>query len=224
MPAVDLPEELVRWFRRRLRAWARSSYRRFPWRETQDPYGVLVAEVLLQQTDAKRVVPVYSELLRQYGSVDKLAQASVRDIQELLEPIGFCFRAKTLIRIAQAICEEHEGRVPCDLEELLALPGIGRYMACSTLATAFGRPRAVVDTNVCRVIERFYGYTSHRARPRNDAAIWEAAETIMPRVKVKRWNLALLDFGGIICRARKPLCQECPVRRRCRSLHTMACG
>ena len=207
----------LRWFRRMISAWAKGNMREFPWRRTKDPYAIFVAEFLLQQTDAPRVVPVYHRMLETYPTLKTLAEASVFDLAHLLQPLGFHFRALRLSQAAQAIMEDpnHKGRVPHTETALLKLPGVGRYMARSVCANAFGQRMAVLDTNVVRILQRFFGIESRYARPRNDPFMWEVAQEAAPHTDVGAWNLALIDFGAATCKSRKPRCPECPLQQQC---------
>jgi A/G-specific adenine glycosylase len=204
----------VKWFRRRLSAWAASNLRAFPWRQTTDPYSIFVAEFLLQKTVAATASPIYEAFLAKYPTLQALAAASVEEVNQLLLPLGLSFRAERLCRSAKIVAEKYRGSIPASEEELLSLPGIGKYTARSICANAFGQSRAVLDTNVARIVERFFGLQGDRVKSRCKI-LWAAAEAIAPKRKVSRWNLTLLDFGALVCIARKPHCSECPLREKC---------
>ncbi len=207
-------KEKIEWFRNHLLTWAEHNLRNYPWRRTSNPYYLLVAEFLLQRTDADTVAPIYEAFLTQYPTLEKLAYAPVGDIAKLLQPLGLFFRAERLSQTARIITEKYKGKVPESETKLLKLPGIGKYTARAILSQAFDRPAAVMDTNVARILERFFGIEGGRVKSRCKI-LWNAADTIAPDKEVGRWNLILLDFGAIICTARNPKCSHCPLSARC---------
>lgn len=204
----------VRWFRQRLLAWAKSNLRDYPWRETSDPYFILVAEFLLQRTDADTVKPIYETFLTKYPSVEDLASADTKHIAELLQPLGLFFRVERLSQTAWIIKERYAGKIPQEERELLKLPGVGKYTARAILSQAFKKPAAVLDTNVVRIIERFFGITGGKVKSRCKI-LWHAADSIAPAREVGHWNLTLLDFGAKVCTARNPQCDICPLYKKC---------
>lgn len=204
----------IRWLQEQLLSWAENNLRDYPWRRTKDPYSILVAEFLLQRTDADTVAPIYSTFLTRYPTLEKLAIASPEDIAELLQPLGLFFRAERLLRTAWIIKDKYGGRIPQEEKELLKLPGIGKYTARAILSQAFGQPAAVLDTNVIRILERFFGITGGRVKSRCKI-LWSAADTVAPDAGVGRWNLTLLDFGAKTCTARNPNCYVCPLYEKC---------
>ena len=207
-------QEKIQWFGDRLLAWAEQNLRNYPWRKTKNPYFILVAEFLLQRTDADTVVPVYETFLTRYPTLDKLATAPVDEIATLLQPLGLFFRAKRLSDTARIIIEKYGGKIPESETELLKLPGIGKYTARAILSQVFNQPLAIMDTNVARIIERFFGIEGGRVKSRCKI-LWNAAETIAPATQIGHWNLTLLDFGALICTARNPKCLICPLSPRC---------
>jgi A/G-specific adenine glycosylase len=204
----------IQWFQQQLLIWAENNLRDYLWRGTKDPYSILVAEFLLQRTDADTVKPIYEVFLTRYPTLKDLAIADVRDISELLQPLGLFFRAERLLRTVRTIKDKYGGKVPQEERELLKLPGIGKYTARAILSQAFDQPAAVLDTNVIRIIERFFGITGGRVKSRCNI-LWNAADSIAPDTGVGRWNLTLLDFGAKICTARSPDCDVCPLYQRC---------
>ena len=210
----SIPLKKIKWFRTRLTDWAKTNLREYPWRNTTEPYKILVAEFLLQRTDADTVKPVYEEFLIRYPTLNELATAPREDIAAILQPLGLFFRAERLLQTSQIIITEYQGKVPSSETELLKLPGIGKYTARAICSQAFRQPAAVMDTNVARILERFFGIRGERVKSRCKI-LWQAAETIAPKRKIGIWNLTLLDFGAKVCTARKPKCSECPIARRC---------
>jgi len=218
-PAGQISRADAAYFRRRLRAWFRKNARQFPWRQTSNPYHILLAEVLLQKTDARKVVPVYLRMVKDFPTLQSLPAARVERLSRLLAPLGLDYRADRLRRITAALIRDHGGSVPATEEALMLLPGIGRYIARAISAQGFSQRKAVLDTNVVRVLRRFFGISSQKARARDDPQMWAVARSLLPRrsCEAATWNWALLDFAALLCTYRRPACHICPVRRRCAS-------
>lgn len=214
MTNYQLPITKIKWFRRQIKIWANQNLRDFPWRNTQDPYKILVAELLLQKTNAATVAPIYQEFIDRYPTLNALAVAPVEDVTSLLRPLGLRFRADRLYQLTQVIMERYGGNIPTTETQLLQLPGVGKYTAKSVCVHAFGQPKAVLDTNVARILERCFGFEGDRVKSRCPK-LQLAADKLAPKTKVSAWNLALLDFGAAVCPARNPRCAECPLRQLC---------
>jgi A/G-specific adenine glycosylase len=204
----------IRWFRSRLKDWGRENRRDFPWRRTSEPYAILVAELLLQKTAAATVAPIFQELLDRYPTLADLAAAPAGEITSLLQPLGLFSRTEKLLEAVQVILENYNGEIPRTEAELLQLPGVGKYIARSVCAHAFGQPAAVLDVNVARILERFFGIDGGKVKSRSPE-LWEAADRVAPDGEVSAWNLSLLDFGAAVCTAKNPRCGECPLQQRC---------
>ena len=189
--------------------WAAAHRRDLPWRGTRDPWRVLVAEVMLQQTQADRVVPHYERFTAAYPDPAACAGAPLDEVLRAWTGLGYPRRARNLRRAAQIVVDDHGGRVPADLESLLALPGVGPYTARAVLAFAFGRDVAVVDTNTGRILARRAGERLTPARAQACADEW------VPSGAGWEWNQGLLDLGAARCRPTTPECTGCPVRRTC---------
>jgi A/G-specific adenine glycosylase len=209
----------IKWFRHQLSTWRTQNLRDFPWRHTCDSYAILVAEHLLQKTDAATVVPIYKAFLFKYPTLENLVKASLDELSELLVPLGLYFRAERLYQCACIILEQYGGKIPDSEKQLLALPGIGKYTARAICSQAFSQPLAVLDTNVARILERFFGLQGERVKSRCKI-LWRAAEIITPDKEVGKWNLTLLDFGAMVCRAKNPLCNDCPLSAKCDYMQT----
>ena len=233
---VDLPRQKITWFRTQLSIWAKENLRDYPWRKTTEPYNILVAEFLLPRTNADTVAPVYQAFLARYPTLAKLENTTVEDIAAILKPLGLFFRAERLLKTAQIIIKEYAGKIPHSETKLLMLPGIGKYTARAICSQAFQQPVAVMDTNVARILERFFGIKGERVKSRCKI-LWQAAEElcsshafgmdkaelcIAPDTNVGLWNLTLLDFGAIACTARKPKCTQCPLAQQCNWFQSIA--
>jgi A/G-specific adenine glycosylase len=203
------------WFRAELLRWFEASGRDLPWRATRDPYAVLVSEILLHQTTVKTVKPVYEKFLARFPTVEALASAPLAEVKAITDPLGYKIRGQWLKAIAEYVTTQLDGRWPETLEGWMALPGVGRYTAGAVLAFAFGQPAGVLDTNVARVITRFWdlGGTGHGADRLH--RLWAVAEALVPPDAAWAFNQALMDLGATVCTARKPACLVCPVSARC---------
>jgi A/G-specific adenine glycosylase len=204
-------------FRRALLAWYRQHGRRLPWRTTDDPYHILVSEVMLQQTQVDRVLPKYHEWLGKYPTLEALAEAREDEVVETWYPLGYNIRPRRLQTIAREAVARFDGRLPADEETLRSFKGIGAYTAGALLSFAFGQRAAIVDTNVARVLFRVFvgsGTLKSHAMRRH---LWEVSRAVLPHKHVFDFNQALMDFGAMVCTAKKPKCLLCPMRRGCAS-------
>ena len=199
--------------RRALLEWYEPGRGSYPWRRTRDPYRVLVSEVMLQQTQASRVVPAYRSFVRRFPSVRTLADAPLREVVVAWDGLGYNRRAVALSEAAHLIVREHAGRVPQDIGALQDLPGVGPYTAAAVASIAFGLPVAAVDTNVRRVVARTIDGADGDGI--GAARIRALAEAWLHRDDPGAWNQALMDLGREVCRPR-PRCEACPLRASCR--------
>jgi A/G-specific adenine glycosylase len=211
------PSERLRAFRRGLLAWYRVHQRRLPWRETRDPYKILVSEVMLQQTQVDRVLPKYLQFLKRYPSFKSLAQARTAELRRLWHPLGYNIRPMRLRQIARRTVNEHGGRLPDTYDGLIAMDGIGRYTAGAVLSFAFERDAPILDTNVARLLARFFGVRGPAKQGRTNRRLWKLAADVIPPGQGYTINQAMMDFGALICTARAPQCGGCALRRLCRT-------
>lgn len=200
-----------------LLAWFEQNGRQFPWRETSDPYKVLIAEKLLQQTAVnEKVVTAYEMILERHPTVTDLATASGKDLAPFIQPLGLSYRARELPVLAKTLVKEKAGAIPKDLKSLLSLPGIGDYSARAVLSFAHNYDVPVVDTNIARLLHRLFGF--QEALPSNPARSTKLntlAARLLPLGKSRKFNLAALDLCASICTARQPQCTKCPIQKAC---------
>jgi A/G-specific adenine glycosylase len=200
-------------FQRRVLGWYAVHGRDLPWRRTKDPYAILVSEVLSHQTQIARVVPVYERLLRRYPTVTALAGAPLADVKAITDPLGYKIRGQWLHSAALRLADRPGGTFPETLDELRSLPGVGRYTAGALMSFAHHRDAPVLDTNVARLLRRYFGVVAApRARTEE---LWSLAAAVIPKGKGYLINQALMDLGAMICRAQAPRCDVCPLRRSC---------
>ena len=190
-------------------AWFAIEGRTLPWRDSHDPYAVLVSEIMLQQTQVSRVVPKFEAFMALFPTVAALASAPAAQVVQAWQGLGYNRRAIALRRAAVAAVAEHGGRIPADLDALLALPGIGPYTARAVLAFAFQHDVAPVDTNIRRVITRAVVGSAVTGR-----ALQDAADAAVPAGAGREWSAALMDLGSRYCGPR-PRCGACPVAGAC---------
>lgn len=201
----------VRSFRVRLLEWGSEHRRDFPWRRTRDPWRVLVSEVMLQQTQADRVVGYYDAFLRRFPAPADCARAPSGDVVRIWSGLGYNRRALGLHRAAAQIVEEHGGKVPAGEADLRKLPGVGPYTARAVRSLAFEADAAVVDTNVVRVLARCVhgaGLSLSEAQ--------QVADRLVPAGRSWEFNQTMFDLGALVCTASTPACDDCPLRRQCR--------
>ena len=225
MPSAPLPPPGARQrFRRRLLTWYRANGRDLPWRRTDDPYHILVSEVMLQQTQVDRVLPKYHEWLEKYPSLAALARADQDDVRRTWRPLGYNIRPRRLHAIARESVERYGGTLPSDEETLLSFKGIGAYTAGAIRSFAFGQRAAILDTNVARVIFRVFVAKGDIKAHAMRRQLWALSEALVPRKHVFDFNQALMDLGATVCVARKPKCAGCPMASMCLSSSAFARG
>jgi len=202
----DLRRELMRWFER----WGRE----YPWRNTDDPYRVLMAEMMLRRTKADQVKGVYEQFMEEYPVPAMLADARKKDVEKILYPLGLKWRTPAFQLVAREVKEKYNSKVPETREELKGLPGVGDYVAGAVLSVAYRKKEWIVDTNVVRVFKRYFGVKTSK-EGRRDRHIIEIAKFYASGKDPRRANLAILDFSALVCTARNPLCGECSLRNEC---------
>ncbi|MDH3253081.1 MAG: A/G-specific adenine glycosylase [Ignavibacteria bacterium] len=208
-----MASSLLRWYARH--------GRRLPWRNTSDPYRILVSEVMLQQTQVHRVLGKYPEFLHRFPTLPSLSRAQQRSVIKTWRGLGYNNRAVRLHRLARTVVAEHRGRMPEDEKSLSALPGLGRYTVNALRCSAFGAQVPLVDVNVRRSLSRLFWHMPTTVDMRPEREIWNLAQSLLPRQRAYAWNQALMDMGARVCTARNPRCAGCPVSQFCRSRRSM---
>jgi A/G-specific adenine glycosylase len=198
-----------------LLTWYRAGRRDLPWRRTRDPYAIWVSEIMLQQTQVATVIPYYERFLARFPTVGELAAAPTDEVLRLWAGLGYYSRARNLQRGAQVVMERHAGQVPATVEELLRLPGIGRYTAGAIASIAYGQPAPILDGNVIRVLCRLYALRGDPKRSPLHARLWQLAEALIPPGEAGEFNEALMELGATICTPSAPRCDACPVASHC---------
>jgi len=208
--------EKRREFARLVLAWATVNLRSFPWRKTDNPYRILIAEIMLQRTKAEQVVPVYERFMMKYPDPTSLSAASVSGLRASIRSLGLEKRAPALKKLAKQIMKQHDGRIPCTKDGLLELHFVGNYTANALLCNAFGECVPTIDSNFARVLERVFSLRLGRPAQK-DKRLWKFAESLMPDAKgsCRTFNLGIMDLASAICTPRKPSCKKCPLNTIC---------
>ena len=195
-------------FIRKLLAWYRRHARALPWRDTRNPYAILVSEFMLQQTQVSRVLDYYPRFLARFPTIGSLARSRPKAVMEAWDGLGYYARARNLHALAKQVTRLHDGKLPESPVDLQTLPGVGRYTAGAVACFAYEKPVPTVDTNVKRVLERVFATED----------VWGFATEITPKNGKTAWKLnqAMMELGALVCTARRPKCPACPVRSVCR--------
>ena len=210
-PVDDMRRDLLRW-------WAYGK-RYYPWRENQDPYKVLVAEVLLHRTRADQVVPLYEAFLRRFPDAGSLARSTPYELVELFRSVGLHWRWKLLHAMAVELGESFDGQIPEDFEMLVSLPGISHYIASAVRCFAFGKPDVILDTNTVRVLGRLLGLTVTDSS-RRSRLFKTILEQLIDHEHPREFNFALIDLAAQICRSSSPLHDKCCLKNYCSDYRT----
>ncbi|MEE9163823.1 MAG: A/G-specific adenine glycosylase [Thermoplasmata archaeon] len=198
-------------FRRALLAWYAKNRRDLPWRRTQDPYAILVSEVLLQQTRIRAGESYFRRFMARFPTVQDLARATMDEVLRVWEGLGYYRRARLLHAAAKEIVTRHKGRVPRDTDALTALPGVGPYTAGAVASIAYGQSVPAVDGNVIRVLARLHRIPENVTLAATKARILDEATDLVPRRDPGTFNQALMELGALVCLPKVPRCGECPV-------------
>jgi len=203
--------------------WFSQNARDLPWRRTRDPYAIWVSEIMLQQTQVKTVLPYWTRWMRELPTIEAVACASDARLHKLWEGLGYYTRVRNLQKAARVIVEKHGNRFPEEFDDILALPGIGRYTAGAICSIAFNQPKPILDGNVTRVLTRLFGIYENPREKKTNAKLWQFSERLVtqasrtqnPYSSIWHLNQSLMELGALICIPRAPQCEICPVRGLC---------
>lgn len=219
LPWISIDNERIKIFQSRIIDWYLHNGRSFLWRETDNPFHILIAEILLKLTGAWKVIQVYPTLIKQFGTPQAMANADVQELRALLQPLGLHERASLLKVISGALIERFNERVPSTYAELITLNGIGTYTANAILCLAYHKRAPLVDGSTSRIFSRCFQYISDKPAYA-DKQLWELANKFLPNHNYREYNLGLLDLGAIICKYPRPHCPECPLTDICNYFHS----
>src|SRR5437870_3709758 len=201
-------DDQSRVFVRKLLIWYKKAARELPWRDTRNPYAILVSEFMLQQTQVSRVLEYFPRFMARFPTIDALARSRPKAVMEQWDGLGYYARARNLHALAKVVSRTLDGKLTDDTVQLQELPGVGKYTAGTVSCHAYAKAVPAVDTNVKRVLSRAF-------EPKD---VWKLADRIMPRDGKRAWkfNQAMMELGALVCTARAPKCQDCPVKNHCR--------
>ena len=203
----------------RLLNWYNKNQRSLPWRDRYhaDAYAVWVSEIMLQQTRVQTVIPYFEKWMRLFPTVNALADASEQDVLNAWEGLGYYSRARNLHKAAKVVSGEYDGNLPQAVDELVKLPGIGRYTAGAITSIAFGKDEPALDGNLKRVYARLFDVTEPVDSPKGEKLLWDIARKNLPKGKAGDFNQALMDLGATICIPKSPRCLICPLLELCKA-------
>ena len=212
----SLVRALLRWFSRKARD--------LPWRRTRDPYGIWVSEIMLQQTQVSTVVPYWERWVQELPTIESLAVCPASKLHKLWEGLGYYSRVRNLQRAAVIIQQQHGGQFPKRFEEIMGLPGIGRYTAGAICSIAYNEPVPAVDGNLVRVLARIFAVSGDPRQKSTNDCLWNLAQELVQTAAASRntsvpncsfLNQSLMELGAVICTPRNPQCRNCPVVKFC---------
>lgn len=204
---------------RSLQQWGNIHFRDYPWRHIRDPYRTMIAEFMLHRTRADQVVPVYKEFIVQYPDVFSLAQADLSRVKKVTEHLGLHWRSAHFIEAARYVVQKYDGKFPETEKALKEIPGVGEYVAGAILTICYAKPYPVIDSNIARFINRFYGlHLTGEIRRKKD--VRNIAEDLFTIEDPRQILFAILDLTAAVCRAQNPLHQKCPLKEICRYYQT----
>jgi A/G-specific adenine glycosylase len=204
-------------FRKNLLGWFGQYQRDLPWRRTKDPYRIWLSEIMLQQTRVAAVIPYYERFLVRFPDVRALAAAPQEEVLRLWSGLGYYSRARNLQHAAQEIVAKHGGVFPRDENDVLALPGIGRYTAAAILSIAYGAKHAVLDGNVARVLARIFAVQGDLRDAKRWHSLQQSADALLESESPSDWNQAMMELGATLCTPQSPQCLLCPVTQFCQA-------
>ena len=223
-------------WQQKLLSWYQKHKRNLPWRRTKDPYKIWVSEIMLQQTTVETVIPYYGRFLKKFPDIKTLAKSSEEEVLKMWSGLGYYSRARNLWKAARMLCRGAPWRAPLEMgaassemgaassaptvEELMTLPGIGRYTAGAIASIAFEKRVPILDGNVIRVLSRLYRISADPKSSKGQKVFWKRAEDTLPGqggISYGDFNQALMELGATVCLPENPICLLCPVREDCQA-------
>jgi A/G-specific adenine glycosylase len=213
---MDFGKSHKSYFTKQLINWHRTdNERELPWKSEKDPYKIWLSEIILQQTRAQQGLPYYLNFTKTYPTIKKLAAAKDEDVFRLWQGLGYYNRCRNMLATARYISNELKGRFPDTYEHILALKGIGTYTAAAIASFAYGKPYAVVDGNVYRVLARYFGIELSSDSTEGKKLFQSLAAELLYADDSAAYNQAIMDLGATICTPKKALCADCPLHKNC---------
>ena len=201
-------EKLLKWFDLHGR-------KDLPWQQNRTPYRVWVSEIMLQQTQVASVIPYFQRFMKRFPDVRRLADADLDEVLHYWAGLGYYSRARNLHRAAKIILDNHNGQFPLELDQVQALPGVGRSTAGAILALSNGQRHPILDGNVKRVLTRYLAIPGWPGKADVEKRLWACAENFTPSHHIDDYTQAIMDLGATICTRAKPQCEQCPLNLDC---------
>jgi len=195
---------------KKLLEWGDVHFQAFPWRNEKDPYKVLIAEVMLHRTRADQVVPVYESFIKDFPTIETVANSSIKQLEAKLRTLGLLWRIEKLHLLAKQVVADHQGGIPNDWDALVSLPGVSHYIASAVRCFAFGEVEAIVDTNTLRISSRLFCFEVNDSTRRRKP-IHQLLCSIVHTSKPADFNYAMIDLAHQICQNKLPQCSSCPI-------------
>lgn len=202
---------------KKLLDWYKKNARVLPWRSDPQPYKVWVSEIMLQQTQVDTVIPYFLRWMEKFPDLFSLASATEGDVLQAWEGLGYYSRARNLHKAARIVSKDYGGKLPDVTEELLKLPGIGRYTAGAIASIAYGKDSPALDGNIRRVYARLFNVKAPLSSKDSEKLLWKIAACELPSGNAGDYNQALMDLGSSICTPSNPLCMLCPLSEECQA-------
>lgn len=202
-------------FSTELQKWYVKNHRDLPWRNTRNPYFIWLSEVILQQTRVQQGMSYYYKFVEHYPDVNDFAQADENEILNLWQGLGYYSRARNMHKTAQFVVAHHHGVFPKSYDDLLKLPGVGKYTAAALASFAFDLPHAVVDGNVYRVLSRYFNAEEFIDTGAGQKFYQSLADELLDKQNPARHNQAIMELGALICTPKNPSCANCPLTDSC---------
>ncbi|MGY0637790.1 MAG: A/G-specific adenine glycosylase [Paraglaciecola chathamensis] len=208
--------QLTSSFANRILSWFDSHGRKdLPWQQGKTPYSVWVSEIMLQQTQVKTVIPYYQKFMRRFPDILTLANAPQDEVLHHWTGLGYYARARNLQKAAQVIRDQYDGKFPQDINDVIALPGIGRSTAGAVLSLACAQHHSILDGNVKRVLARYFAVDGWPGKKDVEQTLWQYADSLTPNSRTGDYTQAMMDMGATICTRSKPKCDSCPLQQNC---------
>ncbi|QHJ12284.1 Adenine DNA glycosylase [Paraglaciecola mesophila] len=203
-------------FANRILSWFDSHGRKdLPWQQGKTPYSVWVSEIMLQQTQVKTVIPYYQKFMQRFPDILTLADAPQDEVLHHWTGLGYYARARNLQKAARVIRDQYDGKFPQDINDVIALPGIGRSTAGAVLSLACAQHHSILDGNVKRVLARYFAVDGWPGKKDVERALWQYADSLTPNSRTGDYTQAMMDMGATICTRSKPKCDSCPLQQNC---------
>jgi A/G-specific adenine glycosylase len=201
-------EQVLTWYHQQGR-------KHLPWQQNKTPYRVWISEIMLQQTQVATVIPYYQRFMTSFPDIASLANADEDNVLHHWTGLGYYARARNLHKTAKLIQSDHQGEFPQLIEDVIALPGIGRSTAAAVLSLALNKHHAILDGNVKRVLARCYTVDGYNGQTSFEKALWPITDKLTPKIQVAHYNQAMMDLGALVCTRSKPNCEQCPLQSGC---------